>query len=198
MSKQGSKDGKGREAVEFDPCEASGKEIPMNQTMRNITTAKITLTFAGLLLAFLLPATTHAQSEIAPDEFKSENMVPITPAPPAKVDFEGKFSLPYQVQCSGSKLTPGEYTLAVKTAGTSKIVTIHREGSDIVLTARIAANPSDSGQSVVLVRHGPGPRARTLEGVYLEKIKMMLYLDESGATNALDKMFASVQRVPIS
>jgi hypothetical protein len=88
--------------------------------------------------------------------------------------------------------------LAVKTAGTSKIVTIHREGSDIVLTARIAASPSDSSQSAVLVRHGPGPRARTLEGVYLDKIKMMLYLDESGAANALDKMFASVQRVPIS
>jgi hypothetical protein len=159
---------------------------------------KTTWILAGLLLACFWPATTHAQSEIAPDYFESKDMAPVVPAQPAKVDFQGNFSLPYQVQCGGNKLTPGQYTLAVKTEGTRKIVMIHREGSDVVLTARIVTKPSDSGQSVVLVRHGPGPRARTLEGLYLQNLNMTLYLDESGSANPLDKMFAGVQRVPIS
>lgn len=165
----------------------------MKNTMR-----KITWILAGLVLACFWPATIHAQSEIAPDNFKSENMVPVTPASPAKADFQGNFSLPHQVQCGGNKLAPGEYTFAVKTEGTSKIVMIHREGSDVVLTARIATKPSDSGQSAVLVRHGPGPRIWTLEGIYLENLNMTLYLDESGSANPLDKMFAGVKRVPIS
>jgi hypothetical protein len=38
----------------------------------------------------------------------------------------------------------------------------------------------------------------TLEGVYLENLKLVLFLDETGHTNSIDKMFAIVKRVPIS
>jgi len=34
--------------------------------------------------------------------------------------------------------------------------------------------------------------------VYVEILKLVLFLDESGNTKPLDKMFASVIRVPIS
>jgi hypothetical protein len=165
--------------------------------MKN-TTTKTTLILTGLLLACSWPTTTHAQSEIAPDYFEPANMVPVAPAAPAKVDFQGSFSLPNQMQCSGNKLAPGQYTLAVKTEGSNRIVTIHRDGSDIVLTAHNVTKVSPAGQSVVLVRHGPGPQIWTLEGIYLENLNITLYLDESGSANPLDKMFASVKRVPIS
>jgi hypothetical protein len=162
--------------------------------------AKITLVIAGLVLAGFWPATTHAQAEGGAVEYKTNNMAPVTPPPTAKTDFQGHFSLPYLVQCHGHKLTPGQYTLVVKTVGEDKMVTLQREGSDIVLQSRpvTPTSVSDEGHSAVLVRHGPGPKSHTLEGVYLENLKLVLFLDDSGHTSRMDKMFASVKRVPIS
>jgi len=167
--------------------------------MKN-TMTKISWMIAGLVLACFWPATTHAQAETTPEDYKSSNMAPVAPAPSVKPDFQGNFSLPYQVQCHGHKLAPGQYTLMVKTVGENKMVTIQREGSDIVLQSRpvTPTSVSASGHNAVLVRHGPGPRTRTLEGVYMENLKMVLYLDESGHVNRLDKMFASLKRLPIS
>jgi hypothetical protein len=88
----------------------------------------------------------------------------------------------------------------VKTVGKDKMVTLQREGSDVVLHSRpvTPTSVSDQGHSAVLVRHGPGPGTHTLEGVYVEILKLVLFLDESGNTKPLDKMFASVIRLPIS
>jgi hypothetical protein len=120
--------------------------------------------------------------------------------PSVKTDFQGHFSLPYEVQCHGHKLAPGDYTLVVKTVGEDKMVTLQREGSDVVLNSRPVppTSVSDHGPSAVMLRHGPGPGTHTLEGVYLENLKLVLFLDETGHTNPIDKVFASVKRVPIS
>jgi hypothetical protein len=153
----------------------------------------------GLLLAGFFPALTHAQAETGAQEHEAANMAANTPAP-TKTDFQGHFSLPYNVQCHGHKLAPGEYTLLVKTVGEDKMVTLQREGSDVVLQSRPVAptSVSDKGHSAVMLRHGPGPSAHTLEGVYLENLKLVLFLDETGHSAPIDKIFASVVRVPIS
>jgi hypothetical protein len=80
------------------------------------------------------------------------------------------------------------------------MVTLQREGSDVVLHSRpvTPTSVSDQGHSAVLLRHGPGPNSHTLEGVYVETLKLVLFLDESGNTKPIDKMFASVKRLPIS
>ena len=64
-------------------------------------------------------------------------------------------------------------------------------------STRSALDP-DQGHSAVLVRHGQGPGSYTLEAVYVESLKLVLVLDESGHTQFLDKIFAGVKRVPIS
>ena len=153
----------------------------------------------GLLLACLLPATTRAQAETHPEEYKGDNMAAVAPAS-AKIEFQGHFSLPYEVQCHGHKMVPGKYTLLVKTVGENKMVTLQREGSDVVLQSRAVPPTSvpDEGHSAVLLRHGPGPGGHTLEGVYVEDLKLVLFLDDSGHAKPLDKMFASVERVPIT
>jgi hypothetical protein len=56
----------------------------------------------------------------------------------------------------------------------------------------------NEGHSAVLLRNGPGPSGHTLEGVYVENLKVVLILDESGHTKFIDKMFASLKRVPIT
>ena len=160
---------------------------------------KIAWMVAGLVLACFCSATTHAQATIEPDNYTRSNTVPIAD-PSVKVEFQGSFSLPHEVQCHGHKLAPGKYTLIVKTVGKDKMVTLQQEESDIVLQSRpvTPSSVSDQGHSAVLVRHGPGPGTHTLEGVYVEILKLVLFLDESGNTKNLDKMFASVVRLPIS
>jgi hypothetical protein len=120
----------------------------------------------------------------------------------AKTDFEGHFSLPYKAQCHLHKLEPGDYTVVVKTLEDGmKLVMFRREGSEVVVESRPippTAVPEDQGHSAVLVRHGQGPGNYTLEAVYVESLKLVLMLDESGHTRVIDKIFAGVKRVPIS
>ena len=156
------------------------------------------LMMAALLLVCLWPVTTRAQAEPNPEAYPPSNGAPANSSIPMKQEFKGKFSLKDEVQCGGHKLAPGEYTLIVKTVGDKKMVTIQREGSDVVLTVSKTAPPTAAGSSAVIVRHGPGPGKHTLEAVYCETLNMMLYLDESGCTKAMDKMFAGTKRVPIS
>jgi hypothetical protein len=175
---------------------AEKMETPMKKRM-----TKITWTTLALVFAVLFPIATHAQAETAPDEYKADNMARIE-ALSAKTDFEGHFSLPYKVQCHMHKMEPGDYTVVVKTLEDGmKLVMFRREGSEVVVESRPippTAVPADQGHSAVLVRHGQGPGNYTLEAVYVENLKLVLMLDESGHTRVIDKMFAGVKRVPIS
>ncbi|HXZ13230.1 MAG TPA: hypothetical protein VEG64_12650 [Candidatus Sulfotelmatobacter sp.] len=160
-------------------------------------TTKFTLVIAGLAAASLWPASVCAQAETAPDTYHPSGAPPSASAPAVQTHFEGSFKLSQPAQCAGHKLDPGEYKLIVKTVGEGKMVTLQREGHDIVLTVRRTAQSGETGKSAVLVRHGPGPGSRTLEAVYCEVLNMMLYLDESGHEKRMDKMFAGLKRVPV-
>jgi hypothetical protein len=177
---------------------AKQTEFPMKNMIAN-RTAKITWTIAALVLAAFFPVITHAQAETGAQEHESSNMAAIAHTP-AKTEFEGHVSLPYEVQCHGHKLAAGEYKLLVKTVGEDKMVTLQREGSDVVLHSRPVppTSVSDHGPSAMMLRHGPGPGTHTLEGVYIENLKLVLFLDETGHANPIDKVFASVKRVPIT
>ena len=168
-------------------------------TMTKIVT-KTTWVILLVAVAGLAPAVTHAQAETSPDEYRDGGMATIIPEAAVKPDFEGKFTMPYEVWCHGNRLVPGEYKVMVKTVGAEKMVTLQREGSNVVLHSHPVAptSVSDVGHSAVMLRHGPGPSSHTLEGVYVESLKLVLYLDDSGHTKPFDKMFASVTRLPIS
>jgi hypothetical protein len=175
---------------------AGTKEIPMKKRI-----ARIPWAILGLVFAVLFPFTTHAQAETSPDEYKADNMARVE-ALSAKTEFEGKFSLPYKVQCHMHTLKPGDYTVVVKTLEDGmKLVMFRREGSEVVVESKPIPPtpvPEQQGHSAILVRHGQGPGNYTLEAVYVESLKLVLMLDESGHTQMLDKIFAGVKRVPIS
>ena len=160
---------------------------------------KFSLAIAPLMLAAFFPAVAHAQAETGAQEHETHNMAAIAHTP-AKTEFEGHVSLPYEVQCHGHKLAAGEYKLLVKTVGEDKMVTLQREGSDVVLHSRAVppTSVSDHGPSAMMLRHGPGPGTHTIEGVYIENLKLVLFLDETGHANPIDKIFASVKRIPIT
>ena len=153
----------------------------------------------ALILAAFFPVIAHAQAETGAQDHETHNMAAMVHTP-ATTEFEGHVSLPYQVQCHGHKLAAGEYKLFVKTVGEDKMVTLQREGSDVVLKSRPVppTSVSDHGPSAMMLRHGPGPGTHTIEGVYIENLKLVLFLDETGHANPIDKVFASVKRIPIT
>jgi hypothetical protein len=176
-------------------------EFPMKKTGKNMLNQmmQVSRLIPALILAAFFPVISHAQAETGAQDHETHNMAAMVHTP-ATTEFEGHVSLPYEVQCHGHKLAAGDYKLLVKTVGEDKMVTLQREGSDVVLRSRPVppTSVSDHGPSAMMLRHGPGPGTHTLEGVYIENLKLVLFLDETGHSNPIDKVFASVKRVPIT
>lgn len=66
-------------------------------------------------LAVLGGSPTYAQSEVAPDHFESSNVEPFEKPKTnasneaAAIRYDGRFRLPYTVQCGGKSPPPGGY-----------------------------------------------------------------------------------------
>jgi hypothetical protein len=153
---------------------------------------------AALGLACLLPITTHAQADVSPDFYELAN-TDVTVAQQAQVannnakptDFHGHFALPYDVRCKGKNLKSGHYSLSVKSEGTTRVVTIARNGESMNIRAQeLTGNPKTS-HSTVLVRKSH--EGRMLEAVYVRQLNVLLYLD----TNAVAQS-GQMERLPIT
>jgi hypothetical protein len=167
-------------------------------TMKATNVMKASMLTAALALACLLPATARAQAEVAPDNYDIAAPQTLVAAQPAlattkthaAANFDGKFSLPYNVTCSGKALTAGAYSLSVKSEGSNRVVTIHRNGEDTNLVVRRVSQRSASSTSALLLRRA-GP-ARTLEAVYVQQLNAVLYLDATANARG------PIERLPIS
>jgi hypothetical protein len=181
---------------------SNASHFARKETTMNVSTLmKASMLTAALALACLLPSTARAQAEVAPDIYDIAAPQTIAAAQPVDAtaktqtaaDFDGKFSLPYQVNCSGTALAPGVYSLSVKSEGSNRVVTIHRDGEEVNLPVReVSQRPALSSSALLLRRAGP---ARTLEAVYVHKLNAVLYLD--GTANAKSNQ-GRIERLPIS
>ena len=107
----------------------------------------------------------------------------------ANADFAGTFSLPYDVTCGAKNLKAGQYSLSVKSEGTSRVVTIHGGSASMNMPARVVPAKRVTSHSELLVRKsGEGHR---VEGVYIAELNATLYLE----ANANDGV---MERLPIS
>jgi hypothetical protein len=166
--------------------------------MKITTVVKASMVTVALGVAFLLPATAHAQSDMSPDEFPF-SVPQATAAQPAQVvsamlvkaEFEGRVSLPYDVKCGNTNLKAGEYLLAVKSEGMGRVVTINGSGANMKMRVHQVPANQTAGQSALLVRHSN--EGRKLEAVYVEGLNATLYLEAS--TNG---SHARMERLPIS
>ena len=174
---------------------AEKKETKVKMTM----IVKGSIFAAALGLACLLPVTTHAQADVSPSFYEvaspetiaAEHQL-IAAANTAKpADFQGRFALPYEVRCKGKSLKSGQYSLSVKSEGTTRVVTIARNGETMNIRAQeLAGNPAAS-RSTVLVRKSHD--GRMLEAVYVRQLNLLLYLD----TNAVAQS-GQMERLPIT
>jgi hypothetical protein len=161
-----------------------------------ITTAvRASILIAALGFACLLPARVYAQVDAMPDTNVDEgpNMerigaqtTPVAAAKEAKIDFAGSFRLPYGIKCGTKNLKPGQYSLAVKSAGTSRVVTIHGRDTNVNLPVHVVSADRSASHSTLLVRNSG--EARQLEGVYVEELKATLYVEANIGYGVMEQL----------
>jgi hypothetical protein len=174
---------------------AEKKESKMKMT----TVAKGSIFAAALGLACLLPTTTHAQAEVSPDVYEvvstetiaAEHQLQVAANTTKPADFQGRFALPYEVRCKGKSLKAGQYSVSVKSEGTTRVVTLAHNGETMNIHAQELAGNAAASQSTVLVRKSH--EGRLLEAVYVRQLNMLLYLDTNAATQS-----GQMERLPIS
>jgi hypothetical protein len=179
--------------------ESQSKTAEKKETKVKITTVvKGSIFAAALGVACLLPVTTHAQAEVSPDMYELAN-TDVTLAQQARLasnnakpaDFHGRFALPYEVRCKGKSLKSGQYSLSVKSEGTTRVVTIARNGETMDIRAQeLAGNPAASHSSVLVRKSHDG---RMLEAVYVRQLNLLLFLDGNAAAQS-----GQMERLPIT
>lgn len=106
----------------------------------------------------------YAQSEIDPDHFDSPNTEPFPqPKGPSSqvraILYEGHFSLPHAVQCSGKKLPPGKYSISLRFTGVAAAFTLMRNGHIVEAGGLLhAEGPSHGRDALILGRGRTMPR----------------------------------------
>jgi hypothetical protein len=166
--------------------------------MKIATAVKTSMITLALGVAFMLPATARAQSDMSPDEF-AFSAPQTTAAQPAqsaathiaKADFEGKVSLPYNVKCGSKNLKAGQYSLSVKSEEGARVVTLNGSGENVNIPMREVLTNRWASQSALLV--GKSSEGRRIEAVYVEGLNAMLYPD-----TIPNGSHARTERLPIS
>lgn len=131
---------------------------------------------ALVLLAALASSVAYAQFEVDPDHFDSPSVEPHPqPSPsPTQVKakrYDGNFSLPYSVQCSGKKLAPGKYSVSLGSDGKVGHGVLQSKSQSIEITSVV--HPQSSKGADVLVVRNKG-RARTLSVIKVAGMNFVL------------------------
>jgi hypothetical protein len=114
----------------------------------------ITLSFTALA-----SPSVYAQSEIDPDHFETTNTEPFSQPRAAgrlaakleKYRFSGKFKLPYAVQCPGTRLRPGEYSVSLSSDGKTGHATLIHNGQITEIAGSVRTRGQSRTHSALLV-----------------------------------------------
>jgi len=159
------------------------------------TVVRGSLLLAVLGFACLLPARVYAQVDAQPDPdlydgsrtaAMATHAVPKAHAKQAKADFAGQFSLPYNVECGGKNLRPGQYSISVKSEGTNRVLNIHSSAANMNIPVRVVPADQGASRSAVLVR--TSGEERKLEAVYVEGLNATLYLEANTSYGAMERL----------
>jgi hypothetical protein len=169
-------------------------------TMKMTTLVKASIFAATLGFVSMLAPAARAQADAMPnaDEFPFEapQATAVQPVHVASVklvnaDFQGKVSLPFDVQCGATNLKAGQYLLSVKSHGTTRVVTLLGTSQNMTMRVhQVSANRAATQSALLLRKSGEG---RRLEAVYVEGLNATLYLN----TNS-DRTFLNMEQLPIS
>ena len=145
---------------------------------RNTTQGvKFGVVFLGLLWVMLGPPFAYAQSEIDPDHFGSPNTEPISQSRTAdskvtELHYDGTFSLPYSVLCSGKKLAAGKYSISFRSDGKVGHATLSQKGHAIEIAGVVQMQASKQRDEVLVVENNK--IGRTLSVVRISGVDFVI------------------------
>jgi hypothetical protein len=132
---------------------------------------------AALMLLMALEGTgAYAQAEIDPDHFDSPNTEPFDQPETAQNQvsasrYDGNFSLPYVVQCSGKKLAPGKYSVSLRSDGKVGHGVLKSKSQSIEITSVVHSQGSKRGTDGVVV--GSKGEVRTLSAIQVAGVNFV-------------------------
>ena len=158
---------------------------------KSVTQLKMILGI-GLLgvLTMLKPTPCRAQAEVDPDHYDTVENEPVPQGKPTIAvsqkagNFRGTFALPFDVDYAGLTLSPGSYSLSVRSVGKKRIVTLAPGGNRIKIQAiqvRVRTGSNVGGASALVLE-----RARqrlTLTAIRMREGGITLDLQDDKAPN---------------
>jgi hypothetical protein len=117
----------------------------------------------------------YAQSEIDPDHFESHNVEPFDKAKAsgdaASIHYDGRFSLPYAVQCNGTSLRPGKYSVSLRSDGKVGQAILNQKGQAVKVVGFVRTQGGKRGNDALVVEHkGKTHRLSTIQVAELELV----------------------------
>jgi hypothetical protein len=159
------------------------------------------IALAGLWLA--LPAA--AQFEIDPDHFELSNVEPFERAKinisteARAMRYDGRFTLPYTVQCGGKSLPSGRYSVSLRSNGKIGQATLKYRGPAIELEGVVHKPPHKNGSGTLLVVELDG-RTRTLSAIQVAELDLIFEpgLAMKAASNRRPRRFEKLPLVQVN
>jgi hypothetical protein len=123
------------------------------------------------------PSSAGAQSEIDPDHFESPNVEPFerakvnTRSEAMATRYDGKFTLPYAVQCSGKSLPPGRYSVSLHSDGKIGQATLKQKGRAISIPGVVHKQAHKYGSDALVVELSR--KTRRLSAIQVAELELV-------------------------
>jgi hypothetical protein len=166
-----------------------------------VKTLRLTTFFIGLAaLVAVGSQRAYAQFEVDPDHHENRDTEPLpqsktnAPGQVAKIHYEGNFVLPYSLQCNRSSLSPGEYSIAVDSEGSTARVTLNRRGHRVRIEGITQRqNQSHRGNVLVVERNGAAHQLSSIQVAQLD----LVFSSTLGFRRPADGKPRNLQELPL-
>jgi hypothetical protein len=158
--------------------------------------------FAGAMAILLFAGLgAYAQSEVDPDHFGAPSEEPFERAKASangeavSIQYDGKFRLPYAVQCNGKSLRPGKYSVSLRSNGKVGQATLNQKGQAVRVAGLVRTQKGKRGDDALVVEHkGKTHRLSSIQVAELE----MVFDPEVQVESALDNTPPRTERLPLT
>jgi hypothetical protein len=126
--------------------------------------------------AVLAAPALYAQADVNPDHFEGANIEPFdkpakTQTEVAAIHYNGKVTLPYPVQCSGKKLSPGKYSVSLRSDGKTFQATLKQKHQAIGIVGVVHKQDYKYGGNALLVELKG--KTRELSAIQVAELNMV-------------------------
>ena len=164
--------------------------------MKVVSALRVFAGLAGLVVLGTAPA--YAQFEVDPDHFESPNVQPFDKpnnnSAAASIHYDGKFKLPYTVQCNGRSLRPGKYSVSLRSDGKVGQAILNQKGQAIGIAGLIHNQTHKPGNAALIVEHNG--KTRRLSVIQVAELDLV-FDPELQMKNASNNKPRRIEKLPL-